>query len=121
MNPYKNKCAMCNAPAANIVCSNSKCKSWQKYKIIQPPTEQGLAWNNPIIIYCPVCNYAAKPDGASTFPPSAICYGCDRTPFSYTYIVNRWYYDETQSHVVKYISNDRPWWDWTNIMLYERD
>lgn len=90
--PYKDKCSICKSPAANTICSNVKCKSWRKYRQLAAGKviEQGLTRDNPITIYCPICNGHGRRMRPHT-KSRIYCPKC-RNYQDYLFIAEKWYH-----------------------------
>lgn len=109
INIYKNKCAICKAPAMNTICSNYKCKSWKKYRSMASGckvVEHGLTSNDPITIYCSICNTHLSTvyglDGALVH-----CKKCKKYS-SYNFINDRWY-NSSNHYSIRYINKIKLW------------
>lgn len=104
---YKHKCSICKSPSANVICSNSKCKSWHKYRRLAAEyktIEKGLTLHDPIVIYCK-CKQRATPINKDR----VYCFIC-HYGFNYNYIINRWYADGSKMGAIKYVGEPIYWY-----------
>jgi hypothetical protein len=120
---YSQKCVVCGFPARNSICSNSKCKSWKKYRQHAAkckPIEQGLTSDNPIVILCPSCNNPGGYGDRYGRLPEAYCYPCKRW-FPYTYIVGKWYQGEIRryKYIRRHIGAPNAW-EWETEIIIDK-
>lgn len=123
---YPHKCSICKMAAINNICSNSKCKSWRKYRQLAADhkiIEQGLTSEVPIIVNCKNCNECVFHNGCQCklcFNASITCLKCYTYDY-YTHIKNRWYMSKSTGgiSIIMYLglindSGNAEWWDFSN-------
>jgi hypothetical protein len=94
---YTDRCKKCDAPAMKTICSNPKCKSWNKYRKLAANCksfERGLKSNNPIPLYCSFCD--AKLSGA--MGNVSDCDKC-RSHITLPLKADRWYQFEDEDRI----------------------
>lgn len=115
----RKKCQICKSNLKYNLCSNMKCKSWNKYrqqgsswKLI----EQGLTSDDPIPILCPKHN-TIETHWDHTH---GIFCSIEKKWITYKYIINRWYeytitFTDKEKIAIRYNGNNKMgWWDWAN-------
>lgn len=112
---YPHKCPKCNAPARNfgrLICSNTRCKSWQNIKkraVNHKPSiiEYGLTSDDPITPRCPECKTEETGGWLNNIARCIIC----EINFPFTFEHGRWYRaaDDYEENIT--LLNDRGFWD----------